>query len=107
MGFRLEGPDLGGEGPELVSYGLAMGCVQLPASGQPILLMADHQTAGGYPVIAGVARCGLPLAAQLIPGDRLRFKESTVEAAQDEWRRRRAALDWLKLGRGAGAAPAV
>jgi antagonist of KipI len=96
MGFRLEGPDLGGEGPELVSYGLAMGCVQLPASGQPILLMADHQTAGGYPVIAGVGRCDLPLAAQLRPGDSLRFKESTVESAQEEWRRRRSALDWLK-----------
>jgi antagonist of KipI len=96
MGFRLDGPELAIEGPELVSFGLAMGCVQLPSSGKPILLMADGQTAGGYPVIAAVARCDLPLAAQLMPGDRLRFRETTVEAAQEEWRRREALLDGLR-----------
>jgi antagonist of KipI len=99
MGYRLEGPELAIDGPELVSFGLAMGCVQLPASGKPILLMADGQTAGGYPVIAAVARCDLPLAAQLMPGDRLRFRETTVVAAQDEWRRRDAALDLLRTPR--------
>ena len=73
-----------------------MGCVQLPSSGKPILLMADGQTAGGYPVVAAVARCDLPLAAQLMPGERLRFRETTVEAAQEEWRRRQAGLDRLR-----------
>jgi antagonist of KipI len=96
MGYRLEGPELPIEGPDLVSFGLAMGCVQLPSSGKPILLMADGQTAGGYPVVATVARCDLPLAAQLMPGDHLRFRETTVEAAQEEWRRRQAALDCLR-----------
>src|SRR5205814_1946272 len=68
MGYRLEGDVLQVRGEELVSFGLAMGCVQVPPAGQPILLMADHQTAGGYPVVAGVARCDLPPAAQLLPG---------------------------------------
>jgi antagonist of KipI len=93
MGYRLEGPELAMNGPELVSFGLTTGCVQVPASGQPILLMADGQTAGGYPVVATVARCDLPLAAQLMPGEHLRFRETSVEEAQEEWRRRQAALD--------------
>ena len=96
MGYRLEGAELEVKKEELVSFGLAMGCVQVPPAGQPILLMADHQTAGGYPVVAGVARVALPLAAQLLPGDHLSFEEVTVEAAQMEWRRQRAALDSLR-----------
>ncbi len=95
MGYRLEGPALIGRGDELLSYGLAMGCVQLPGSGRPILLMADHQTAGGYPAVAGVGRAWLPLAAQLLPGDHLTFRQVTVTAAQAEWRRLRALLEDL------------
>jgi antagonist of KipI len=97
MGYRLEGPELsidGGE--EMVSFGLTVGCVQVPPSGRPILLMADHQTAGGYPVVLGVARADLPMAAQLLPGDRLWFREVTVEEAQEAWRRRWATLDVLR-----------
>ena len=93
MGFRLEGEPLEISGPEMISFGLAFGCVQVPWSGKPILLMADHQTAGGYPVAAGVIRADLPLAAQLLPGDRLRFRETTIEAAQLRWRELRAGLD--------------
>lgn len=96
MGYRLEGPKLDIKGAELLSFGLAMGCVQVPASGQPILLMADHQTAGGYPVIAGVARADLPLVAQLLPGDHLRFREVSVDVAQSEWRRLRSELDAMR-----------
>lgn len=96
MGFRLEGDTLDVRSEELVSFGLAMGCVQVPPAGRPILLMADHQTAGGYPVVAGVARSALPLAAQLLPGDHLSFEEVSVEAAQAEWRRQRAVLDALR-----------
>jgi antagonist of KipI len=96
MGYRLEGPELEISGPDLVSFGLAMGCVQVPPAGQPIVLMADHQTAGGYPVVAGVARADLPLLAQLLPGDHLRFREGTVEVAQNEWRRLRSALEGLR-----------
>lgn len=95
MGFRLEGPALELSGRELLSVGLTMGAVQLPIGGQPILLMADHQTAGGYPVILGVSRASLPLAAQLLPGDTLTFREVSISAAQDEWRRLREALEQI------------
>jgi len=93
MGYRLQGEPLEVRGPELISFGLAFGCVQVPASGQPILLMADHQTAGGYPAVAGVARAALPLAAQLLPGQRLRMVETPVTVAQDAWRALRANLE--------------
>jgi antagonist of KipI len=95
MGYRLEGEELDIKGPEMISFGLAFGCVQVPPSGQPIILMADHQTAGGYPVVAGVCRADLPLAAQLLPGDEVRFQPVTVTAAQERWRSLRAGLEGL------------
>ena len=95
MGYRLEGPRLELSGDELLSFGLVFGALQVPRSGQPILLMADHQTAGGYPVILGVTRAALPLAAQLLPGDRLTFKEVALADAQADWRRLRDALEQI------------
>ncbi len=95
MGYRLRGPDLEVTGRELISLGLTMGAVQLPPGGQPILLMADHQTAGGYPIILGVSRSSLPLAAQLLPGDHLSFRQVTVTDAQQAWRELRGALDQI------------
>jgi biotin-dependent carboxylase-like uncharacterized protein len=92
MGYRLEGPHLDTTGDELLSFGLTAGAVQVPAGGQPILLMADHQTAGGYPVVATVVSASMPVAAQLIPGDELRFTEVTIEAALDMRRANKAAL---------------
>ena len=96
MGYRLEGPALQLELPELISFGLAMGCVQVPPSGLPILLLADHQTAGGYPVIATVASADLPLAAQLLPGDAVRFREIGVVEAQEAARAQSGALATLR-----------
>jgi antagonist of KipI len=95
MGYRLEGPGLDASGEELLSFGLAAGAVQVPRSGQPILLMADHQTAGGYPVVATVASAAMPVAAQLVPGDEVRFMEVSVEAALRMRATQRAALDSL------------
>lgn len=81
MGFRLEGPRLEAPGPELLSFGVVAGAIQLPSGGGPILLMADHQTAGGYPVVAVVAAASMPVAAQLLPGDELRLQAVDIEAA--------------------------
>jgi antagonist of KipI len=78
MGYRLEGPTLATSGDELLSFGLVAGAVQVPRSGQPILLMADHQTAGGYPVVATVVSASMHKAAQLAPGDQLRFIQTTA-----------------------------
>jgi antagonist of KipI len=95
MGYRLEGSGLDAQGDELLSFGLAAGAIQVPRSGQPILLMADHQTAGGYPVVATVAGASMPIAAQLLPGDQLTFAEAGIAAALRMRKAQRAALDSL------------
>lgn len=96
MGYRLEGPRLALTGEELLSFGLVAGAVQVPPSGQPILLMADHQTAGGYPVVATVVSASLPIAAQLLPGDELRLEAITIERAQNMRRALAAALETIR-----------
>jgi biotin-dependent carboxylase-like uncharacterized protein len=74
MGFRLEGPPLARlDQREPISEPLAFGALQVPTAGEPILLMADRQTAGGYPKIASVISADLPIAAQLAPGDFIEF----------------------------------
>jgi antagonist of KipI len=95
MGYRLEGPALQAPGDELLSFSLIGGAVQLPAGGQPILLMADHQTAGGYPVVAVVVSASMAVAAQLAPGDELRIVETTIEDALAMRAAQRSALDSL------------
>src|SRR6266702_2837130 len=75
MGYRLQGPELGLVAPrEMVSEAVAFGAIQVPADGQPIILMADRQTTGGYPKIAHVCAVDLPRLAQQIPGDSVRFE---------------------------------
>jgi KipI family sensor histidine kinase inhibitor len=75
-GLRLAGPGLArspSRPGELPSEGLAVGSLQVTHDGQPILLLADHPTTGGYPVIAVVVSADLGPAAQLRPGQRVRF----------------------------------
>ena len=96
MGYRLDGPRLATAGDELLSFGLTAGAVQVPHGGQPILLMADHQTAGGYPVVATVVSASMPVAAQLVPGDELHFSEITLERARHLRQLLAAALDTLR-----------
>ncbi len=94
MGYRLTGPKIISTGSaQFISDGTAMGALQIPSDGQPILLMADRQTTGGYPKIAVVISVDLPLAAQLTPGDRIRFILCTVAHAQSRLRTHRARLD--------------
>ncbi|HEX5439008.1 MAG TPA: biotin-dependent carboxyltransferase family protein [Gemmatimonadaceae bacterium] len=83
MGYRLQGCALElGAPAELLSEGVAFGTVQLPPGGDPIILMADRQTTGGYPRIGEVATVDLPLVAQLRPGDSVRFRRVSLERAQ-------------------------
>ena len=98
MGYRLDGPRLATEGDELLSFGVTAGVVQVPHGGQPILLMADHQTAGGYPVVATVVSASMPVAAQLVPGDELHFAEVTLEHARQMRAWQAAALNTLRDG---------
>lgn len=88
MGVRLDGPSIatGGAG-ELLSLGVPWGSIQVPPSGLPIVLAADHQSTGGYPVVAVVATVDRPVIGQLTPGDQVRFELVDLGAA------RRAFLD--------------
>ena len=82
MGYRLEGPSLAtGTRSEPISSAVPTGAVQVPPDGQPILLMADHATVGGYPVVATVITADLPAAGQLAPGDWIEFALSSFETA--------------------------
>lgn len=86
MGFRLEGGTIGGhERDEAVSEPTAFGTIQLPPDGNPIVLMADRQTTGGYPRIGEVAGVDLPLLAQIRPGGWLQFERIALAEAQRLW----------------------
>ena len=82
MGYRLQGPPLvRSNDRELISEPLGIGAIQVPSAGEPILLMADRQTAGGYPKIGYVISADLPLAGQLAPGDFIEFNLCTQQEA--------------------------
>ncbi len=79
VGLRLSGPVLErAVAGELPSEGMVRGALQVPPSGQPTLLLADHPVTGGYPVIAVVLADDVDLAAQLRPGRRLRFRQQNA-----------------------------
>jgi antagonist of KipI len=85
MGYRLAGEALAQSRQEqLVSSAVSFGTVQLLPNGQLIVLMADHQTTGGYPRIANVITAHLPKLAQLNAGQQLTFEMTTVEEAQEK-----------------------
>ena len=87
MGLRLDGPKLTHErGYNIVSDGIVTGAIQVPGSGQPIVLLADHQTTGGYPKIGTVIWSDLPLVGRRRPGDSIRFREVSVEQAEEQAR---------------------
>jgi biotin-dependent carboxylase-like uncharacterized protein len=93
VGFRLDGPRLALSAPlELVSEPLTAGTLQLPPGGQPIALMAEHPTIGGYPRIGQVAAVDLPTLAQRRPGDAVRFAEIGLDEAQTRYLEREHAL---------------
>ena len=82
VGFRLDGqPIRHSRGADIISDATSMGSLQVPADGQPILLMADRQTTGGYPKIATVISADIGIAGQLAPGDDLSFRVCSPEEA--------------------------
>ncbi len=97
MGYRLEGPVLTrSEASDILSVPVAFGTVQVPPDGQPIILMADRQSVGGYPKIVQVATVDLPRLAQRAPGEVLRFRLLDAERAQALLLARSAALKSLQ-----------
>jgi len=94
MGIRLSGPAIQIKtregrpgGHDIISAGISPGTIQLPGNGQPIILMADRQTTGGYARIANVASVDLTRVAQLRPGDKIRFQEISLKKAQEEFKK--------------------
>jgi biotin-dependent carboxylase-like uncharacterized protein len=84
MGYRLEGARLERRRPvEVLSEPTCLGTVQVPNDGNPIVLMADHQTTGGYPKIAEVASVDVPRLSQMAPGGTIRFVSCSLEHAQE------------------------
>jgi allophanate hydrolase len=93
MGFRLQGPVLTHmKGYDIVSDGIVPGSIQVPGSGQPIVLLADGQTTGGYPKIATVISADLPLIGRRRPGAAVRFAVVTQEEAEAARREQARAL---------------
>lgn len=97
MGFRLQGQALPvRENRQLLSEGATFGSIQVPADGLPIVLMADRQSIGGYPKIGHVATVDLPLLAQCMPGEAVRFEEISLAQAQQLDNLREQALGRLR-----------
>lgn len=82
MGARLQGPPLRGAGPTLISEGTSLGAIQVPPDGQPIVLLNDRQTIGGYPKLGAVTPRSLDALAQRHPGATLRFRPVSLYEAQ-------------------------
>jgi biotin-dependent carboxylase-like uncharacterized protein len=83
MGIRMDGPCIGGGGKtDIVSDGIVFGSIQITSAGQPIVMMADHQTTGGYAKIATVIKADLPKLAQARPGDKVIFKKVEISSLQ-------------------------
>ncbi|MBN1978743.1 MAG: KipI antagonist, partial [Anaerolineae bacterium] len=88
MGCRLQGLQIAHKSETgIISDGIPLGAVQVPPDGQPIVMLADRQTTGGYPKIATVISADIPLLAQCVPGQNCaRFKAVSVEEAQASYR---------------------
>jgi len=82
MGIRLDGTRLeNAGGGDMITEGMPLGAIQVPPGGQPVILFVDHQTTGGYPVIAAVITADLPRLGQLRPGEMVCFAQVTFEEA--------------------------
>lgn len=99
MGYRLEGPILSlADTFELLSESVTYGTIQIPPNGQPIILMADRQTTGGYPKIGQIISADLSSLAQLQPTSVIHFQEISLEEAETELLKKERLLDDIKMG---------
>ena len=97
MGCRMQGPVIEHKnGGDIITDGISFGSVQVPSHGNPIVMMADHQTTGGYTKIASVITTDLPILAQSMPGHKIHFQKISIEEAQEifcAWKQELKALD--------------
>lgn len=85
MGCKLTGEPIHADVEGIVSEGIALGAIQIPPNGQPIVLLNDRQTLGGYPKLGCVARIDLPRLAQARPGTEVIFKRATLAEVIEQW----------------------
>ncbi|OOZ89616.1 biotin-dependent carboxyltransferase family protein [Bacillus cereus] len=97
MGYRVEGQILNrAVETEILSSPVTYGTIQIPNGGQPIILMADRQTTGGYPRMGNIISVDLPLLAQLKPGDYVSFEKITLEEAEQLYIEQEVNMNLLK-----------
>lgn len=97
MGYRLEGERVEHKtSADIISDGIAFGSVQVAGDGQPMIMMADHQTTGGYTKICSILACDLPILSQMGPGTPIRFKRLSYDDGLGLYREWRAELDGIK-----------
>jgi antagonist of KipI len=82
----------------MISEAVALGTIQVPANGHPIILLADRQTTGGYPRIGQVVTVDLSLLAQIKPGAQIQFKEVSLQEAEELYLNREKDLQELRAG---------
>jgi biotin-dependent carboxylase-like uncharacterized protein len=82
MGYRLDGPEISPAIDGILSEGICLGAIQFPADGQPIILLNDRQTMGGYPKIGSLLSVDIGKLAQLSAGSQLRFEALSIDQAQ-------------------------
>ncbi|HHI5409771.1 TPA: biotin-dependent carboxyltransferase family protein [Vibrio metoecus] len=85
MGYRLQGESVTPPEKPILSEGIALGAIQIPPNGQPIILLNDRQTIGGYPKFGCVARIDLPRLAQAKPGHSVQFVAGDLAGLQAVW----------------------
>ncbi|MCU4175262.1 biotin-dependent carboxyltransferase family protein [Carboxylicivirga sp. N1Y90] len=95
MGYRLNGPKIGqiNNNADIISSAISFGTIQVPSDGKPIIMMADRQTTGGYTRIAQVVSADHHILAQLKPGDKIRFKEVTLNEAHQLYKKMKDILN--------------
>ena len=97
MGYRLQGPKVEhSDGPDIISDGIPFGGVQVSGDGQPIILMADRGTSGGYTKPATVISSDIGKVAQRMPGDEIRFQSVTLAEAHEALRSQEATIAQAK-----------
>lgn len=101
MGFRLTGSAIRHKsGADIISDAIALGTIQVPVSGEPIILLADRQTTGGYTRIATVISVDIPFVSQMRPGSKMTFKSVSLEEAQRLYLEQELFLKMLSIGAG-------
>ena len=98
MGYRLKGavPLQHKDKAEIASDAIPLGGIQVPSSGEPIILLADRQTTGGYPLLATVISVDMYKIAQLPPGGTIRFERCSIETAHKLYKKRESFLQNLQ-----------